>query len=184
MIRFSVSLLVLFSMLAILLTGGCASTAKNFRVSSSAFDYGSRLPSKYTQDGAGTSPPLAWANVPSGTQSFALILDDPDAPLPGGFTHWVLYNIPATVTSLLEAIPAGQSNMTGGGLQGVNGTGKPGYIGPAPPSGSGIHLYRFNLYALNVVLNLSPGATKDDLLAAMGTHMIGNALLTGTYSKP
>jgi hypothetical protein len=184
MIRISVSFLVILPMLAMLLTGGCSSAPKSFQINSPAFSYGERIPSKYTSDGAGTSPPLSWVNPPAGTQSFALILDDPDAPLAGGFTHWVLYNIPAATLSLPENIPPGQSNMAVGGLQGVNGTGQPGYIGPAPPSGSGIHLYRFNLYALNVMLSPSPGATKNDLTAAMGTHMIGNALLIGIYSKP
>jgi Raf kinase inhibitor-like YbhB/YbcL family protein len=111
-------------------------------------------------------------------------MDDPDAPRPGGFTHWVLFNIPGDQRSLPENILPASENLPNGGMQGANGTGKAGYVGPAPPAGSGTHLYRFNLFALNIMLQLKPGASQDELLTAMGTHMLDNALLTGTYSRP
>jgi Raf kinase inhibitor-like YbhB/YbcL family protein len=154
-----------------------------FQISSSAFNAGARIPAKYTADGAGISPPLSWDNTPEGTKSLALILDDPDAPIPGGFTHWVLFNIPADQLSLSENISSLLETLPNGGMQGSNGAGKLGYRGPAPPLGGGIHHYRFNLYALNRVLDLEPGATKDQLLAAMEGHMVGNAIIVGIYSR-
>lgn len=171
-------LLVVLMVMPIL---ACNSNSSVFNITSSAFTSGSRIPAKYTVNGDNTSPPLSWSNAPEGTKSFALILDDLDAPLPGGFTHWVVYNIPADRKSLPDNVPA-QAQISGGGVQGANGTGNIGYIGPAPPQGTGTHLYRFNLYALDTMLSLDPGASKDDLTAAMITHMLGNALLTGTYS--
>jgi Raf kinase inhibitor-like YbhB/YbcL family protein len=157
--------------------------AKVFQISGGAFESGARIPVKYTADGPDISPPLSWVNPPDGTQSLALIMDDPDAPLPGGFTHWVWYNLPADQRSVSENISPSMEILPNGGVQGSNGAKKSGYLGPAPPAGSGMHLYRFNLYALNTTVNLKPGASKDDLLAAMGGHMIGNALCTGTYSR-
>jgi Raf kinase inhibitor-like YbhB/YbcL family protein len=173
--------------LAVALLGACTSapgSANGFSIRSSAFGQGDHVPVLYTADGAGVSPPLSWDAPPAGTQSFALIMDDPDAPAPGGFTHWVLFNIPTKQQSLPENILPSQEQLPNGGVQGNNGSGKLGYRGPAPPPGSGIHLYRFNVYALNTMLDLKPGASKDDLVAAMGGHIIGNALIAGTYSRP
>jgi Raf kinase inhibitor-like YbhB/YbcL family protein len=174
--RLSLVILMVMPILA------CTSASSVFQINSSAFSPGGRIPAKYTIDGANTSPPLSWSNAPDGTKSFALILDDPDAPRPGGFTHWVVYNIPGDRNSLPDNVPASPAQISVGGVQGNNGAGKVGYIGPAPPQSTGTHLYRFNLYALDTILSLGPGATKDDLMAAMITHMLGNALLTGTYS--
>jgi phosphatidylethanolamine-binding protein (PEBP) family uncharacterized protein len=96
----------------------CHSSPAVFQITSSAFSPGGRIPAKYTVDGSNTSPPLSWSNAPEGTKSFALILDDPDAPRPGGFTHWVVYNIPADRKSLPDNVPASQPQITGGGVQG------------------------------------------------------------------
>ena len=137
------------------------------------------IPAKYTCDGANISPPLKWESVPEGTQSIALICDDPDAPM-GTFVHWVIYNIPATKSDLAEALPSGPK-LGDGSLQGTNGAGRLGYTGPCPPSGT--HRYFFKLYALDKVLDLDSGASKDQLLKAMQGHMLAQGELMGTFSK-
>lgn len=148
-------------------------------LTSSVFQEGGRIPSKYTCDGNGTSPPLAWSGAPKGTKSIALIVDDPDTPR-GIFTHWVIFNIPATSNSLSENVPA-SGILPNGATQGSNSGGRIGYTGPCPPSGT--HHYEFHLYALDTQLNLQAGATKQDLLTAMTNHILAEAKLTGLYSK-
>lgn len=162
-------------------TPGATATpdASAFRLTSEMFGDGETLPVDFTCDGANVSPPLAWENVPDGTQSFALIMDDPDAPS-GDFVHWVLYDIPADLRALPEAVPAGET-VAGIGTQGVNGANQPGFIGACPPSGE--HRYQYKLYALDTVLGLPPRSTKADLLAAMEGHMLAQALLTGLYAS-
>ena len=148
-------------------------------LSSTAFAAGASIPADYSCKGRSVSPPLAWSNAPAGTGSFALIVDDPDAPL-GTFIHWVIYNIPASSRGLPEAVPTnGQS--ADGTRQGNNGAGRVGYTGPCPPSGT--HRYFFKLYALDKVLDLSSGADKDQLLKAMQGHILAQGELMGTFSK-
>jgi hypothetical protein len=117
--------------------------------------------------------------VPEGTRSFALIADDPDAPV-GTWVHWVLYNIPSSARTLIESIPA-DAKLADGSINGKNSWGKPGYGGPCPPSGT--HRYFFKLYALDTVLNLGSGATKEQLLNAMQGHILGQAELMGKYKR-
>ena len=148
-------------------------------LTSAAFQDGGRIPSKYTCDGDGISPPLAWNGVPRGTKSIALILDDPDAPK-GVFTHWVIFNIPATDNSLHENVQT-SGNLPNGATQGSNSGGRIGYTSPCPPSGT--HHYVFHLYALDVQLNLQAGATEQDLLTAITGHVLAEAKLTGLYSR-
>ncbi len=149
-------------------------------ITSSAFPDRGNIPSKYTCDGANVSPPLAWGEPPPKTQSFALICDDPDAPI-GVFTHWVIFNIPSGARGLEEAVPA-EGRLANGALQGRNGFGKIGYGGPCPPKGPA-HRYVFTIYALDASLDLDPGASKKDLLKAMEGHIIAQGQLIGTYQR-
>jgi len=152
---------------------------KKMTITSTAFSDGGMIPPKYTADGANVSPPLAFGGAPAGTKTFALICDDPDAPR-GTWVHWVLYNLPAGVTSLPENVPP-QPKLASGALQGRNDFGRIGYGGPAPPSGT--HRYFFKVYALDCVLKLDPGATKAQLLKAMNGHILAEGQLVGKYSR-
>jgi Raf kinase inhibitor-like YbhB/YbcL family protein len=148
-------------------------------IKSSAFGSGEMIPAKYTCDGADFSPQLEWSGSPAGTRSFALICDDPDAPM-GTWVHWVIYDIPPSATMLAEGITR-EKDLPGGGTQGINDFRKIGYGGPCPPGGT--HRYFFKLYALDAMLGLKPGITKDQLLTAMRGHILGEAQLMGTYKR-
>ena len=148
-------------------------------IKSSAFGSGEMIPAKYTCDGADFSPPLEWSGSPAGTRSFALICDDPDAPM-GTWVHWVIYDIPPSATMLAEGITR-EKDLPGGGTQGINDFRKIGYGGPCPPGGT--HRYFFKLYALDSELGLKPGVTKDQLLKAMRGHILGEAQIMGTYKR-
>jgi Raf kinase inhibitor-like YbhB/YbcL family protein len=148
-------------------------------IKSSAFGSGEMIAAKYTCDGADFSPPLEWTGSPAGTKSFALICDDPDAPM-GTWVHWVIYDIPPTATMLAEGITR-EKDLPGGGTQGINDFRKIGYGGPCPPGGT--HRYFFKLYALDTLLGLKPGITKDQLLTAMRGHILVEAQIMGTYRR-
>lgn len=145
-------------------------------VTSTAFEQHGKIPRRYTLEGENKSPPLSWRGVPSGTRQLALVCFDPDAPLPRGFTHWVIYGIPPAA----HGIPEGGG---GGFVQGLNGMGKPGYMGPAPPPGHGVHHYYFWLYALGDGPELNVGLSFDDLLDAIGGRILAQARLVGTYER-
>jgi Raf kinase inhibitor-like YbhB/YbcL family protein len=148
-------------------------------LTSPAFTNDGNIPSKFTCDAGmqNPSPELEWKDAPAGTKSFALIMHDPDAPLANGFTHWVLFDIPATTTKLPEAFQAGSL-----GVSGNSGFRRAGYGGPCPPSG--VHHYHFTLSALDVAtLGLQPGATKADVEKAMEGHVLGKADLVGLYQR-
>ena len=151
----------------------------DMQLTSSAFEAGGAIPAKYTGEGEDVSPPLKWTSSPDGTQSFAVICHDPDAPLvsPGtyGFVHWVLYNLPASVTSLEEGADAG----TAGG----NNFDKTGYGGPMPPEGHGVHHYFFWVLALDRQLDLKPGLTLWEFLEKAEPHVLGMNRLVGTYRR-
>lgn len=149
-----------------------------FEISSPAFINGEAIPSDFSCKGRDISPTLKWTNPPTGTQSFALIMDDPDAPM-GTWVHWVLYNIPASTRDLKEGMPT-DPQLSDGSLQGKTSAGSTGYHGPCPPSGT--HRYFFKLYALDTVLSLSARADKKELLAAMEGHILANTELMGTFS--
>lgn len=149
-------------------------------VSSPAFQAGDRIPAKYTCQGQDVSLPLEWGQPPAGTESLALIMDDPDAP-GGVFTHWVLFSIPSHSRELPEAVLA-QAQLPNGALQGNNDFGKIGYGGPCPPPGQP-HRYRFTLYALDQPLELEAGVSKKQLLAAMEGHILAQGRLTGLYQR-
>jgi Raf kinase inhibitor-like YbhB/YbcL family protein len=154
----------------------------SFTLTSPSFADGATIPSQYTCDGADRSPALSWSGAPAGTKSFALIVDDPDAPA-GIWVHWVLFNLPATATSLPENVARTETLPDlGGAIQGRNDSHKAGYAGPCPPPGKP-HRYYFKLYALDGSLALHPGASKTDVVRAMDGHTLGNAQLMGTYGR-
>ena len=151
----------------------------NLQLKSPTFKPQCGIPPKYTGEGQDMSPPLQWNNVPDGTHSFALICHDPDAPLVStgtyGSVHWVLYNIPGSVTGL----PENNKEYTNG----LNGQNKEGYMGPMPPDGHGTHHYFFWLFALDRELNLESGLTLWQLLERIEPHVIGMNRLVGTYER-
>jgi Raf kinase inhibitor-like YbhB/YbcL family protein len=149
---------------------------------SDAFVSGQSIPAKYSCIGKNISPALTWNEPPAGTQSFALIMEDPDAPM-GTWVHWVLSNIPVDRRGLEEAVPVTGKNIanTNGIFVGKNSSGNIGYDGPCPPSGT--HRYYFRLYALDIQIGLLPGAAKEDVLREMDGHVLAQAELLGTFSK-
>ena len=149
------------------------------KLESSAFQPGAMIPAKYTCDGEDLSPPLNWSDPPGGTQSFALISDDPDAPV-GTWVHWVMWNIPASARALEESLPK-TASLPNGAKQGTTDFRRVGYGGPCPPSGT--HRYFFKLYALDATLNLPASTTKKDLEKAMHSHTLAQAELMGKYHR-
>lgn len=154
----------------------------SLELKSDAFVNGQSIPAKYSCIGRNISPALTWSEPPPGTQSFALIVDDPDAPM-GTWVHWVLYNIPPDRRSIEEAIPVTGKNVanTNHIFVGTNSAGNIGYDGPCPPSGT--HRYYFRLYALDIQIGLLPGASKEDVLREMDSHILAQSELMGTFSK-
>ena len=151
----------------------------SMQLKSPAFATGGAIPARHTGEGEDVSPELAWTDVPAGTQSFAVICHDPDAPLvtPGhyGYVHWVLYNIPGDTTGLAEA--------TDDHTPGSSDFGRPGYGGPMPPEGHGVHNYFFWVLALDANLDLEPGLSLWTLLERVESHVIGMNRLVGTYQR-
>lgn len=147
---------------------------KDLRISSPAFVPLARIPDRYTSHGENISPPMAWSGIPANTKQLALICYDPDAPLPRGFTHWLLYGISPQVNTIAEgggsAFTAGQNSME-----------SMGYTGPAPPPGHGLHHYYFWLYTLDTALDLASGLDREQLLDAIAPHIIEQARSIGTY---
>src|SRR4030042_640430 len=190
-----VGLLFLSLLLITSLTiGGCAIPATpeaspvasntGFAITSSAFAEGAEIPVKYSCDGQNISPPLDWSQEPAGTASFALIVEDSDAPIKN-FTHWVIFNLPPDASSLPEAVPK-DDKLASGALQGKIGSGGIGYpfgyFGPCPPKGYPHH-YRFTLYALDTSLDLAAGASKEQVLQAMEGHILAQGQLVGLYQR-
>jgi Raf kinase inhibitor-like YbhB/YbcL family protein len=149
------------------------------QVTSTAFREGETIPAQYTADGKNVSPPLQWTGAPDNTVSFALICDDPDAPR-GTWVHWVLFNLPADVQSLAEALP--RDAHPGGAIQGTNDFRRTGYDGPSPPPGKP-HRYYFKVYALDKLLELPAGATKQQVVEAMEGHIPASGQLMGRYGR-
>ena len=155
------------------------------QIQSDALKPGHPIPQKYTADGANVSPPLSWSGVPDGAKELALVVEDPDAPRPEPFVHWLVYGIPVDAPGLPERAPLQQTALREprGAAQGKNSFGKIGYGGPAPPPGHGTHRYHFRLYALDAPLELSGTPDKQSLLAAMSGHVMEEADLVGTYQR-
>ena len=151
-----------------------------FELTSPAFASGEHIPPRYTCDGEDISPPLKWSDPPENTKSFALIADDPDAPV-STWVHWVLYNLPVETRGLPEAVP-GEAELADGSRQGQNSWRRLGYGGPCPPGGT--HRYFFKLYALKAALDLAVGASKEQVLQAMEGQILAQAELMGRYSRP
>ncbi len=160
-------------------SGAVGGKKMEIKVTSPAFEDGGLIPPKYTCDGADISPPLQWDAVPEGTESIALISDDPDAPV-GTWVHWVLFNLPADTTELAENIPPDKT-LANGARQGTSDFGTIGYGGPCPPSGT--HRYFFKIYALDTKIDLAAGANKRDLLKAMEGHILTQGQLIGKYKR-
>jgi Raf kinase inhibitor-like YbhB/YbcL family protein len=149
-------------------------------IKSSAFQNGGDIPRKYTCDATDVSPPLRWENAPSGAKAFALISDDPDAPV-GTWVHWVIYDLPADTKELAEGMKTSET-LPNGAKQGINDFRKVGYGGPCPPPGPA-HRYFFKLYALDALTNLKPRATKQQLLDVMKGHILAEVQLVGRYKR-
>jgi Raf kinase inhibitor-like YbhB/YbcL family protein len=149
-------------------------------LTSPAFREGNTVPTDHTCDGKDSSPEIAWSGAPDGTKSFALICDDPDAPR-GTWVHWVIFDLPPTTAKLASGI-APDRELSQGGKQGKNDFGKIGYGGPCPPPGKP-HRYYFKLYALDTMLNLQPGATKQQVEQAMKGHILAEGTLMGKYGR-
>lgn len=151
----------------------------SIQISSAAFSEGGAIPKKFTCDGPDVSPQLSWSGAPASTQTFALIMDDPDAPV-GTWVHWVLYNLPADTKGLPEGVE--KQEQAAGGIHGRNDFKKFGYGGPCPPPGKP-HRYFFRLYALDARLDLKPGATKAEVERAMKGHILAQGQLIGRYGR-
>ena len=152
------------------------------KIQSSGFKNSERLPDKFALDHENLSPPLAWSDVPDGTQEFALICDDPDAPM-GTWVHWVLYGIPANVTELPNGLSKGpELKDLGGAKQGNTGFQQVGYDGPRPPKGPE-HRYFFKLYALSEKMSFRPGMTADQVRNAIEGKVLAEAEIMGKYSR-
>ena len=155
----------------------------DFKISSKSFENNQDIPIQYTCEDADISPERNWSNIPNGTKSLALIVDDPDAPDPNDpkmtWVHWVLYNLPTSVNNLEEGVSV--EELPENTLEGTNDWKKPGYGGPCPPIGT--HRYFHKLYALDAVLPNLELPTKDKLLKAMEGHIIGESQIVGLYKK-
>lgn len=151
-----------------------------FQISTTAFSAGESIPKKFTCDGSDVSPALAWTDPPAATQSFTLIMDDPDAPV-GSWVHWVLYDLPPDARELPENV-AKQEQLPTGARQGRNDFRNIGYGGPCPPPGKP-HRYFFRLYALDAKLNLKSNASKADAGRTMQGHILAQSQLIGRYSR-
>ncbi len=172
-------------MLAVIVAALCvcarqhACAAAKITVTSASFKEGQMMPEKHAYDKDNSSPSIGWSGIPAGTRTIAVICDDPDAPS-GSWVHWVIFNIPASAIGLPEGIPMAEQ-FDDGTLQGTNDFKKPGYDGPYPPYGT--HRYVFTVYALDMVSDLAQDATRQDLMRAMGGHVLGTGSLTGRYKR-
>jgi Raf kinase inhibitor-like YbhB/YbcL family protein len=151
----------------------------SLKLTSGAFNQGGSIPNQYSKKGGNLSPPLEWHGMPAGTKSLALIVDDPDAPS-GTFVHWLLYDIPISLSELAEGVQR-TGHLPGGLRQGHNDFGEIGYGGPQPPSGT--HRYFFRLFALDSELDLPPGASRKELEQAMKGHILEQTELMGRFES-
>ncbi len=154
-----------------------------FELTSTAFQHGNNIPTKYTCEGEDISPPLIWNGMPEGTQSLVLIIEDPDAPDPNAplmtWIHWILYNLSPNITNLPEGVTS--TNIPQGAKEGINSWNRSDYGGPCPPIGK--HRYFHKLYALDTLLTERDNPTKDELESAIAGHILAQTELVGTYKK-
>jgi Raf kinase inhibitor-like YbhB/YbcL family protein len=154
-----------------------------FSLTSSAWENGETMPTEFTCEGENTSPPLSISNPPEGTEAFALLMDDPDAPNPP-FVHWTMWNVPADTRDIPANVPSGETvEELGGAIQGANGTDELGYVGPCPPRDDDQHTYLFELYALESQLDLDPGASYQQVVDAVMRNALGRARYVGQYER-
>jgi Raf kinase inhibitor-like YbhB/YbcL family protein len=175
------------------LTGVCidvatvsfSQAAATLLVSSPTIAAGQAIPKRHTADGENVSPAISWRGAPPITKSYALVCDDPDVPIPGGFVHWVVYNIPASASGLPEDLPIDPASpmppAIAGAVQGLSGFKRPIYRGPAPPPGKPHH-YHFRVFALDIAA-LTPGLTKAQLLEAIDGHVVASGELVAVYER-
>ena len=160
-------------------------SAQQFSLSSPDFEPNATIDMRNSAYGDNISPVLNWSGAPSGTQSYAMVLHDPDAPMDGGFVHWVIYNIPGSATGLPGGL-GGDEVLTApeaiaGTTQGLSGLRRTSYFGPRPPSGSGVHHYNFQLYALDLEPELAAGLNSETLMEAIDGHVLAETTLVGIY---
>jgi Raf kinase inhibitor-like YbhB/YbcL family protein len=155
-------------------------------VASSAFEHHGTVPLEYTAYGDNKAPQITWSNLPEGSVQLALVMDDPVAPTPEPFVHWVAYNIPAAAAELPEGLTK-DAEVTVAGLEGmingVNGIRQTGYFGPRPPVDGKLHAYHYRIYALDTALDLPAGLNKQQLLDAINSHVLGTGMLMGHYER-
>lgn len=174
-------ILLTFFLIALVTCGSDEVTpSKSLNVTSAAYVDGTAIPVKYTCQGEDVSPPYEWSGAPAGTKAWAIIFDDPDAPM-RTWVHWILYNLPPETTRLPEGASTGPGLPTGS-VQGKNSWGREAYGGPCPPAGKA-HRYYFKVYALDAELSLGPGAEKSTLVRAMKGHVLAAGSLHGTYKR-
>lgn len=167
-----------------LLAIGRVSGKPKLTVKSAAFVNGGRLPGKYSDYEQKFSPPLEWQQAPAETKAIAVVMEDPDAKEPRPFVHWLLYNVPSSVTGLPEAVPnSPRLPEVGGALQGRNSRGSIGYTGPHPPPPDPPHHYHFEVFALDGPLQLDPMAAREQLLDAMVPHVLAAGEIVAIYRK-
>jgi len=173
----------------LVLLPGSASAAEmedTITVSSSAFEHHGMVPLAYSAYGDNTVPSISWSDLPEGTQQLALVMDDPIAPTPQPFVHWVAYNIPADADGLPEGLTReAEVDVSGleGMINGVNGLRQTGYFGPRPPKDGKLHAYHFRIYALDSELDLPAGLNKAELLEAIDGHVLATGMLMGHYEE-
>ena len=173
----------------LVLLPGSASAAEmedTITVSSSAFEHHGMVPLAYSAYGDNTVPSISWSDLPEGTQQLALVMDDPIAPTPQPFVHWVAYNIPADADGLPEGLTRdAEVDVSGleGMINGVNGLRQTGYFGPRPPKDGKLHAYHFRIYALGSELDLPAGLNKAELLEAIDGHVLATGMLMGHYEE-
>jgi Raf kinase inhibitor-like YbhB/YbcL family protein len=148
---------------------------KNMKIKSSAFENNADIPSKYSCDGQGVNPPLEFLEVPADAKSLALIVDDPDAPVTGGFVHWIVFNIDPETKEIAE------NGSPENAVEGTNSASETKFVSPCPPSGT--HRYFFKIFALDEMLNLDSSAKRGDVEKAMAGHIIEQAELIGLYQR-
>ena len=169
-----------FFILSLLVLPFCHTNIFALQLETSSFEPGKEMPLKHAYYDENISPALKWSGVPPGTRSFAIVCEDPDAPVKV-WVHWVIYNIPRRIRELDSGIPSLEI-LDNGAIQGTNDFGEIGYGGPSPPAGF-MHRYIFEIFALDTMLDLRPKATKTELYDAIRGHIIGKAKLIGTYLR-
>jgi Raf kinase inhibitor-like YbhB/YbcL family protein len=162
-----------------------STTRGRLSVTSDSFASEQPIPETFSEYGKRQSPELRWNGVPDDAASVALVVEDPDAPTPAPFAHWVLYNLPPDLHELPASVPADvRLPELGNAAQGRSSAGPVGYFGPRPPRSDGPHHYHFEVFALDCVLDVEPGADRDAVVAAMRGHVLASGQLVGTYQAP